>query len=91
MKIPIKDIINSRRGKLVFSIVLGLGLATLFRKVCNSRNCMVFKAPSLDKITGKTFGFNKKCYAFDHKPSSCNNSPNNINLSIGDIIQGEGP
>jgi hypothetical protein len=61
MKIPLKEIINSQRGKYLISILLGLGLATLFRVACKSRNCLVFKAPSLDKIKGKVFGHNKKC------------------------------
>ena len=29
-------------GKIVISIILGLGLSTLFRKVCKNRNCIVF-------------------------------------------------
>ena len=42
-------------GQIFISIILGLGLATLFRKVCNERNCMVFKAPELKEIKDKTF------------------------------------
>ena len=53
----INKIINSNRGKIVFSIILGFGLATLFRKACNSRNCLLFKAPPIEKIKGKIFGF----------------------------------
>ena len=43
MNIDIKRIINSERGKIVFSILLGLGLATLFRQSCNSNKCLIFK------------------------------------------------
>jgi hypothetical protein len=81
MNRSIKEIINSTRGKYVFSILLGLGLATLFRKVCNSRNCLVFKAPSLDKIKGKVFGHNNKCYEFKEKNASCN-KPNSVELEV---------
>jgi hypothetical protein len=80
MNIPFKEIINSTRGKYLFSVLLGLGLATLFRKACNSRNCLTFKAPSLDNIKGKTFGFNKKCYKFEEKSTSCSDLPNIITL-----------
>ncbi len=73
MKFALKDLINSTRGKYAFSILLGLGLATLFRKACSSRNCLIFKAPSLDKIKGKIFGHNNKWYKFEDKSTSCGN------------------
>ena len=84
MKIPLKEIINSQRGKYLISILLGLGLATLFRVACKSRNCLVFKAPSLDKIKGKVFGHNKKCYKFVERSTSCSHLPNQITLDIED-------
>ena len=82
MKIGLKNLINSTRGRIVFSIVLGLGLATLFRKACNSRNCLVFKAPAISDIKGKIFGHNNKCYKFEEKSTSCIDSSNNVILDI---------
>ena len=83
MKIVLKDLVNSTRGKYVFSILLGLGLATLFRKACESKNCLVFKAPTLDNIKGKIFGHNNKCYKFKEESTTCNtNNANNISLDI---------
>ena len=32
-----KRLINTALGKIIISIMLGLGLATLFRKVCKDR------------------------------------------------------
>ena len=71
MNLPLKQLINSTRGRLAFSVLLGLGLATLFRKACNSRNCLVFKAPSLEEKYGKVFQFNNKCFKFAEKSVSC--------------------
>ena len=82
MKIVLKELINSTRGRYAFSLLLGLGLATLFRKVCNSRNCLVFKAPSLDQIKGKVFGHNKKCYKFEEEHVSCNESENVTSIEV---------
>ena len=45
-----KRILKSEYGIKLLSIVLGLGLATLFRKVCKGRNCMVFKGPPIDEV-----------------------------------------
>jgi hypothetical protein len=45
MKIPaIKSLLNSTKGKIIVSILLGFGIATLFRKSCENRKCLVFIA-----------------------------------------------
>lgn len=72
MKINLKEIINSKRGRYVFSILLGLGLATIFRQSCKSNNCLLFKAPTLDKIKNRTFSYNNKCYKFNEYAITCN-------------------
>ena len=74
MKLNIQKIINSNRGKYVISILLGLGLATLFRKACTNQNCLVFKAPSMKEIKGKIFQFDNKCYKYNEKHASCNSN-----------------
>ncbi len=58
-------------GRYIISILLGLGLATLFRKVCKDRNCLVFKAPGIDKIENQIFEFDDKCYKFKKKATKC--------------------
>ena len=67
----IRRLIHSEFGKNIVSILLGLGLATLFRKVCKNRNCMIFKAPEIEKIKDKTFKYNNKCYKYIEKAESC--------------------
>ena len=67
----IKNLINSTRGKYVFSILLGLGLASLFRKSCQHRNCMIFKAPHINKISNDVFKHDGKCYKYNHEPVKC--------------------
>mgnify|MGYP001251902643 FL=1 len=66
-----RRLIYSDVGKYVISILLGLGLATLFRKVCNDRSCLVFHAPHIDKIKGQVFDFDGKCYTFEEKAERC--------------------
>ena len=68
----IRRLINGAFGRAIISILLGLGLATLFRKVCNDRNCLVFKAPGIDKIENQIFEFDDKCYKFKKKATKCN-------------------
>tara|TARA_A100001015_G_C14697861_1_gene597070 strand:+ start:215 stop:454 length:240 start_codon:yes stop_codon:yes gene_type:complete len=70
----LRRLIYNDVGKTVISIILGLGLATLFRKVCNDRNCIVFKAPDINKIRNQIFKFDNKCYKFVEKIEKCNNN-----------------
>ena len=67
-----KRLLYGTYSKYVISAILGLGLATLFRKVCNDRNCLVFYGPKYQDIDEKTFYFNKKCYKFEKTAGSCN-------------------
>ena len=67
----IKRFVNSDFGRIAMSILLGLGLATLFRKVCKDRNCIVIKGSHFDKIQDKTFKYNDKCYKFNSEAQTC--------------------
>ena len=66
-----KRFTDSLFGRILISILLGLGLATLFRKVCKDRKCMVFKAPDISNIKDKIFKYNDKCYQYTEKSQSC--------------------
>ena len=86
MSFSLKQLLNSTRGKYILSILLGLGLATLFRKACSSQNCLVFKAPSMANIKGKIFSYNDKCYEYKEQNSTCKdtnkNTDDNVILNI---------
>ena len=66
-----KRLIYSDVGRIVISILLGLGLATLFRRVCKERDCLVFHAPEINKIKNQVFKFKNKCYKFDEEIEKC--------------------
>lgn len=70
----IQKAIHSKSGKIVISVLLGFGLASLFRKVCHDRTCLQFTAVTNDKIKNKIFKFNNKCYTFKENTISCNSS-----------------
>ena len=36
-------LLNTEVGQRIVSIILGLGLASIFRKVCSNNNCLVKK------------------------------------------------
>lgn len=79
--IALKNIIHSQVGRNVMSILLGLGLASLFSKACKSRNCLVFKGKNPDDIEGKIYKFNNKCYKYDLVNTSCNKKLKIVNIA----------
>ena len=56
--------LHTHSGKYIMSVILGFGLATLFRTVCKGKNCLLFKAPPMDEIQDKVFKHQDKCYKF---------------------------
>jgi hypothetical protein len=66
--------VHSNTGKIMMSILLGFGLATLFRAVCKGKGCLEFYAPSLDEINNKIYKIGNKCYKYTPKASKCDNS-----------------
>jgi len=85
----LKRILYTDFGQKLLSIILGLGLATLFRKVCKGRNCMVFKAPPLKDIETSTYKQNGKCYQFTYETVTCDTKKSIIDFanSTDDITE----
>jgi len=63
--------VDTRVGRIVISAILGIGLASIFRKVCNSRDCLVFEAPPMKEVTENTYKYNGQCYRFKESPVAC--------------------
>jgi hypothetical protein len=66
--------VKSKSGKYMMSIILGIGLATIFRSVCQGSECSVQHAPPLNEIKDKIFKFDGKCYKFESVHKKCDSS-----------------
>lgn len=73
--------VHSHTGKIVMSILLGIGLATFFRSVCKGRQCRVISAPPIEEIDGQTYKFNEKCYKFEKKAVNCDRNKNIVKIT----------
>lgn len=62
---------RSKEGSYIISAILGMGLATLFKRVCKERKCMVFKGAPIDQIEGKIYKYGNKCYMFEGEAEKC--------------------
>lgn len=63
--------LHTGNGKIIMSVILGFGLATLFRSVCKGKNCSVILAPPFEEINGKIYKHNGKCYTYKSEGEKC--------------------
>jgi hypothetical protein len=64
--------VHTETGKIIMSILLGFGLASLFRTVCKDKDCIIFHAPPLDKFQDKIYKNGDKCYKYTPVATKCN-------------------
>lgn len=65
------DIMNNPFGRIIVSVILGLGLASLFRKVCSSKNCIIVKGPAQNEIDKFYYKIDDDCYKYTPYASKC--------------------
>jgi hypothetical protein len=79
--IHVKRFFKDETGKILLSIILGLGLASLFKASCDSRSCIVYKAPDFgDEKNKKTLKYNGKCYKAEEKIETCDSGKKQIEV-----------
>ena len=77
----IQRLLNSDTGRIIISVVLGFGLATLFRKVCKDRSCIQFRAPPLKELEKDTYKLDDKCYQYKTNSVKCDASKKQVNMN----------
>ena len=65
----IKNFLESKSGVFLLSVILGLGLACIFKMSCDSESCIVYKAP--DYSEKKIIKYNDKCYEANEHMETC--------------------
>lgn len=73
--------VHTETGKYLMSILLGFGLASLFRAVCKNKNCLIFNAPPLDEISDKIYKNNNKCYTYVPEATKCSKNKKIIDFA----------
>lgn len=69
----LSNLFKTTAGKYLISAILGLGLASLFRKVCDDdTNCVIYKGSNYEKdVKDKNFKHNNNCYHYEIHPVTC--------------------
>jgi hypothetical protein len=55
----------------LLSLILGFGIAAMFRPLCKGTECMITRGPPVTDIKGSVYQFGNKCVEFTPKPIEC--------------------
>lgn len=70
-----KKIMSDPFGAILVSVILGLGLAAIFRKVCDGDGCVVIRAPDQKELDDHVYrigsGDNAACYKYRSNEVPC--------------------
>ena len=72
----ITRLFHSKTGKIMISIILGLGIASLFRQSCKGTNCRFLQAPPMNDVANKVYKHpsSDRCLTYDVIPVKCDKS-----------------
>ena len=74
----LEKFVHSKSGKVLMSIILGIGLATFFRTACKGRHCKIIQAPPLEELEDQIYKFNDKCYKIEKNPLLCSKNKQTV-------------
>lgn len=64
-------LVRTKAARRIISIILGFGLASLFRKVCKDHNCHVIRGPKPSDVAGKLYRIDDSCYTYKPEATMC--------------------
>lgn len=67
-------ILNTKKGRIVISIILGFGLAALFKRECRNR-CIVRRPPKSSQVENNIYKHDNKCYKYQSEITTCSTNP----------------
>jgi Icc-related predicted phosphoesterase len=71
MSVHFGKFVHTKTGKTLMSIILGFGLASLFRKICKEKNCLLFYAPPIEELDDKIYKSNGRCVKYKPVATKC--------------------
>jgi hypothetical protein len=67
----ISKFLDSKVGRVLISLILGFGLATIFKKVCKDNNCVLIQGPKLSEVNQYYYKIDENCYKYVPYASEC--------------------
>lgn len=73
--------VHTQTGKIIMSVLLGIGLATFFRTVCKGKKCNIIESPPMADLDGQTYKFDDKCYKMEKNAIKCDNNKRTVKIA----------
>ena len=67
----VKRVMTDDAGSILISILLGLGLAALFRSACGGAGCFVIHGPNPKEVKEKIYKIESSCFKYVPYPTDC--------------------
>jgi hypothetical protein len=77
----VKKLLDDNFGSIVVSVILGLGLAALFRKACSGDGCIVVKAPKAADVNRYYYKIDADCFKYSPEVVPCPSSGDEVGVS----------
>lgn len=77
----LEKFINTNTGKILMSIILGIGLATFFRVACKGSQCRIIEAPPMEDLVDKIYRFDESCYKIQQNAVKCDKTKTIVSFS----------
>lgn len=71
IKSVVSKLMYTKSGQIMFAIVLGIGMAGIFKKTCEGKTCMVVYGPDVDEVKRTKYRVGEKCFRFKPKQAEC--------------------
>lgn len=71
MSVHFGKFVHTKTGKTLMSLILGFGLASLFRKICKEKNCLLFYAPPMEDLKNKIYKSDRTCVKYKPVATKC--------------------
>ena len=77
----LSKLIHTKTGRYVLSMILGFGIASLFKIVCKGKDCFVYMAPPQTLDKNDIYKVNNKCYQFNHVSTKCDTNKKSVTFA----------
>jgi hypothetical protein len=65
------QILDDPIGRIIVSILLGLGLASIFRKVCTGKSCVIIHGPNPKDVSDYYYKVDEDCFKYTPYTTEC--------------------
>lgn len=67
----LSNIMDTDAGKIIISVIIGLGLASFFKKVCKNGKCVVIKGPDVNEVKKHVYKIDNECFQYTPTMTKC--------------------